>query len=187
VAPEIVQVHIVLPAPHSTTWWDRLTQFLGARLSINRRPEVGTTFTVESTAYAPAIAQTDATPCLTAAGTHVRPGVVASNFLPLGTLLKINDQEFIVEDRMNARYEGPYIDVWFPSTTDARTFGRKKLDITISGYSEPGAPIRGGEKMTSAEKEKQSPGVWQRFLSGLTSFLGARTGVDSNSNDVACF
>src|SRR3990167_1248447 len=40
---------------------------------------------VTITAYSSTPEETDSTPFITASGTHVRDGVVAANFLPLGT------------------------------------------------------------------------------------------------------
>src|SRR3989338_10372975 len=89
---------------------------LGARAII--RPEPGTTMTVPITGYAPSPYQTDATPCITAAGTRVRPGTLAANFLPLGTLLQIDDEVYIVEDRANSRYYQT-VDIFFASPSVA--------------------------------------------------------------------
>ncbi|TAK04156.1 hypothetical protein EPO34_03355 [Patescibacteria group bacterium] len=78
--------------------------------------------------------QTDDTPFVTASGTHVRDGIVAANFLPIGTKVKIpqlfGDKEFIVEDRMNARY-GQAMDVWMESRDEARKLGRRRAMIEV--------------------------------------------------------
>jgi len=111
---------------------------LGARAIV--RPEPGTTMAVPITGYAPSPYQTDSTPCITAAGTRVRPGTVAANFLPLGTLLQIDDEVFIVEDRANSRYYQT-VDIFFPSTSDALEFGRQHKEITILGYGQPGQTL----------------------------------------------
>jgi len=46
---------------------------------------------VTATAYNSVPEQTDDTPFITASGSHVRMGVIAANFLPMGTLVKIPD------------------------------------------------------------------------------------------------
>ncbi len=93
--------------------------------------------TVPATAYNSVPGQTDDTPFITASGTHTRPGVIAANFLPIGTHLTIpdiyGDQVFIVEDRMNSRYD-ERIDIWMESVSDARQFGLK--NVTIHVYPE---------------------------------------------------
>lgn len=86
------------------------------------------------TAYSSTHDQTDASPFITASGTRVRDGVVAANFLPIGTKVKISsvfgDKTFVVEDRMNARYLHR-LDIWMPSRAQALQFGVKTLEIEI--------------------------------------------------------
>src|SRR3989338_11521715 len=76
-------------------------------------PEIGAkkprkTLKIVVTAYNSEPGQTDSTPFITASGTQTRDGVVAANFLPIGAIVRFpdiyGDKEFIVEDRMNARY-----------------------------------------------------------------------------------
>ncbi|MCG2688749.1 hypothetical protein L6250_03930, partial [Candidatus Parcubacteria bacterium] len=66
------------------------------------------TMQVTVSAYSSTNGQTDDTPYLTAFGTHVRDGIVAANFLPVGTVIrfpdKFGDKLFVVEDRMNERF-----------------------------------------------------------------------------------
>ena len=92
------------------------------------------TMTVTATAYNSEVGQCDDTPFITASGTTVRPGVIAANFLPIGTLIKIpeyfGDQVFTVEDRMNPRYD-KRIDIWMAEHSDARAFGVKSVAIEI--------------------------------------------------------
>jgi len=81
---------------------------------------------VTVTAYSSRESETDSTPFITASGSRVRTGVVAANWLPLGTKVRIpeifGDQVFTVEDRMHER-NNHKLDVWFPSTSDALRFG----------------------------------------------------------------
>jgi 3D (Asp-Asp-Asp) domain-containing protein len=95
-----------------------------------------TVMQVEATAYNSVPGQTDDTPFITASGTHVRPGVLAANFLPIGTHVTIpdiyGDQVFIVEDRMNPRYD-KRVDIWMESLTDARQFGVKTITLHVYG------------------------------------------------------
>lgn len=86
------------------------------------------------TAYSSTPDQTDDTPFITAANTHVRDGVVAANFVYFGTKMRLptlyGDKVFVVEDRMNSRY--PYrVDIWMPSREQATEFGIKILPIEI--------------------------------------------------------
>lgn len=92
------------------------------------------TMTVTSTAYSSDVAQTDSTPFITASGTTVHHGVVAANFLPIGSKIKIpdyyGDEIFVVEDRMNARYT-KRLDIWMASRAEAKQFGIRKVNIEI--------------------------------------------------------
>ena len=86
------------------------------------------------TAYSSTRDQTDSTPFVTAAGTRVRDGVMAANFLAFGTKARIpalfGDKVFTVEDRMNARYPNR-VDIWFASRAEARAFGARAAEIEI--------------------------------------------------------
>lgn len=93
---------------------------------------------IVATAYSPRPQETDSTPFITAAGTRVRDGIIAANFLPLGTLVRIpelfGDKIFTVEDRMNRRYTHTYphrIDVFFHDTEKAIRFGKQSLTLEV--------------------------------------------------------
>jgi len=96
------------------------------------------TYVVPMTAYTSDPAQTDDTPCITASGLDVCErnieNVVAANFLPLGTRVKIpemyGDRIFYVEDRMNKRYDYR-MDIWMKDITDARQFGLRTLTVEV--------------------------------------------------------
>ncbi len=87
------------------------------------------------TAYSSTPFETDDTPFITAAGTSVRNGVIANNYFPFGTKIKIpelyGDKIFIVEDRMNWRKGNYQFDIWFPSHQEAKNFGAKRTVIEI--------------------------------------------------------
>lgn len=86
------------------------------------------------TAYSSHTWQTDDTPFITAAGTSVRDGIVATNLLPFGAKIRIpevyGNKVFVVEDRMHPKnyYK---VDIWFPSYWEAKTFGVKKTYIEV--------------------------------------------------------
>jgi 3D (Asp-Asp-Asp) domain-containing protein len=92
------------------------------------------TYEVSVSAYSSTPDQTDDSPFITAKGTYVRDGIVAANFLPMGTAIKIpaiyGDKIFIVEDRMNKRY-WYNMDIWMADRSAALKFGRKTLTIEI--------------------------------------------------------
>jgi len=91
------------------------------------------------TAYSSTPDQTDDSPFITAANTPVRHGVIAANFLPFGTEVKIpalfGDEVFIVEDRMHRRKSG-FIDIWMPTRKAALKFGIKRAEIVIINDTE---------------------------------------------------
>ncbi len=92
------------------------------------------TMKIMVTAYSSEVAQTDDTPFITAFGTRVRDGIVATNFLPKGTIVRFpdvyGDKEFVVEDRMNKRYYY-HMDIWMAEKGSAVTFGAKVLNMEI--------------------------------------------------------
>lgn len=91
-------------------------------------------FLVPITAYSSTYDQTDSSPFITASGTRVRDGIVATNFLPIGTKIKIpqyyGDKIFTVEDRMNRRYWN-HIDIWMSDRGQAIQFGLRRAQIEV--------------------------------------------------------
>jgi 3D (Asp-Asp-Asp) domain-containing protein len=146
----------------------RYSRYLSTRVAPVRYP-VGTVIrNVSTSGYATSPRQTDATPCVGAAGTIVGPGTVAANFIiPLGTIVKIehpalndlmpNQKIFITEDRMNRRYYRA-IDILFPSTSTALVWGRRPVTVTILGYGKPGEPLP-SNLLADSEPSPTSPVV----------------------------
>lgn len=175
--------------------------WLGIRVSSVIRPPIGTKLAVNSSAYASSPYQTDNSPCVTAAGTIVRVGTAASNFLPLGTVVTVVDpadslltKDLIVEDRMHPRFAGRYLDIWFPSTSQALEFGRRQMEIAVVEYGEPGQKI-GEERLAASPPteeppaEDAPPGRWELVklrVRVLTAFLQTRISQDVNRYDVDC-
>ena len=95
--------------------------------SPNRPPAVKV-YKTTITGYSSTPEETDDTPFTTASGTPTRPGVVAANFLPFGTKIRIpalfGDRIFTVEDRMHIR-NSDKVDIWFSSKEEALNFGRR--------------------------------------------------------------
>ena len=88
------------------------------------------------TAYTSTVDQCDDDPFIAASGKHVYDGMIAANWLPFGTKIKIpslyGDKIFTVDDRMNARYGYGRMDVWLDtSRTEARKFGVKRVEIEV--------------------------------------------------------
>jgi 3D (Asp-Asp-Asp) domain-containing protein len=87
------------------------------------------------TAYSSTPWETDEDPHITASGKIVRDGIVANNFLPFGTKIKIpeifGDKIFVVEDRMNPERSNYQFDIWFEDYFEALKFGAKKTYVEI--------------------------------------------------------
>ena len=92
------------------------------------------TMNVTVSAYSSTKDQTDGDPYLTALGTPVRDGIVAANFLPIGTVIrfpdKFGDKIFVVEDRMHEKY-GLQVDIWISNQEEAKKFGIQYLKMEI--------------------------------------------------------
>lgn len=92
------------------------------------------TMYVNVTAYSSTNGQTDDTPYITAFGTPVRDGIIAANFLPIGTVVrfpdKFGDKLFVVEDKMNERFS-LQVDVWMSDREEAKKFGIQFLKLEI--------------------------------------------------------
>lgn len=101
---------------------------------VAKNVEAKRTMVVLATAYSSTPDQTDDTPFVTAWNTRVRDGIIAANFLPFGTEIRIpeifGDKIFVVEDRMHQRYFYR-VDVWFPERSLAKEFGVKKVTIEV--------------------------------------------------------
>jgi len=86
------------------------------------------------TAYSSTPEETDDTPFITAMGTTVRDGIIATNLLPFGTKVTIpklfGNKVFVVEDRMHSRKKNN-VDIWMDSKEDAINFGIAYADIVI--------------------------------------------------------
>ena len=111
----------------------RQSRSLISRLpSVTSHLAVGTAIKVLATAYSSTGDQTDASPTTTASGAQTRPGTLAANFLPFGTIVKIGGQIYTVEDRLNSRYNGKsLVDLWFPSRDQALAFGVRVVEMEI--------------------------------------------------------
>lgn len=98
------------------------------------KPKAAERRTIYITAYSSSEDETDSTPFITASGTEVRDGIVATNALPMGTNVRIpelfGDKIFVVEDRMHHRFKDR-LDIWMPSKAEALRFGKKLAEVEI--------------------------------------------------------
>ncbi len=86
------------------------------------------------TAYASVPGETDSDPFITASGEYVHDGIIAANWLPFGTKVKIpaifGDKIFTVEDRMNKVFS-QRADIWMPTVSQAFRFGIQHVTVVI--------------------------------------------------------
>lgn len=190
---EIEQIEPVEEDPSAwvsiKTFLRRIPKFLQLRAGILPLPAPGTKFQVVAVAYSPTVDQNDISPCITATGARVAPDVVATNFLPFDTRLRIDGREYVVRDRMNAKYNGQYIiDIWHPTRREALAFGRQELVIEILGSPEaiarqqrrsvasvPSSPSPEPGASPEAPVEQTSPGFFTAISDILQRFIGARS------------
>ncbi|MFH1192794.1 MAG: 3D domain-containing protein [Candidatus Jorgensenbacteria bacterium] len=86
------------------------------------------------TAYSSSPDETDSTPFTTAMNSETHDGIVAANFLPLGSKIKIpalfGDKVFLVEDRMHRR-KTDFVDVWMATKEAAQHFGITRAVVEV--------------------------------------------------------
>jgi len=101
----------------------------------NPPPKVAWKMPAIITAYSSTPWETDDSPYITAAGTWVRDGIVANNYLYFGTKIRIpeiyGDKIFIVEDRMNREKSNYHVDIWFSDYQKALSFGAERTYIEV--------------------------------------------------------
>lgn len=100
----------------------------------SNRPKDPNKIRVVVTAYSSCPMETDDDPYITASGNWVQEGIVATNFLPFGTEIKIpevfGNRVFVVQDRMHHRKKYQ-VDIWFSSKAGAIDFGVRHTYILL--------------------------------------------------------
>lgn len=93
------------------------------------------TLTVTATAYSSSPDQTDGTPFITSNNKRVYDGLIAANWLPYNTKIRIpdyfGDKIFTVNDRMNPRYATGRFDIWMQDHGEAVKWGNRQVRIQI--------------------------------------------------------
>lgn len=139
--PEVAEPVAVktAPAPKPATVGTKKSWNTISSPDLETKPEYSSeaaarTMVVPTTAYTSDPAETDSTPFTTADGSRVRDGIVAANFLPHGTRIRIPDyfgnKVFEVHDRMNSRYQ-TRVDIWMTNKSDAYAWGVRNVKIEI--------------------------------------------------------
>lgn len=105
-------------------------------------PAIEKVLRLKITAYTSLVAETKSygSPYITADGSYVHDGVVATNLLPFGTKVMIpslfGDEVFTVDDRMSAKLMDN-MDVWMPTYRQAIVFGAHTADVEVLAPSAP--------------------------------------------------
>lgn len=116
-------------------------------LSANVSTETAPTAAEAITAPQAYVATAYSLPGRTASGMRVAKGVIAADprVLPLGTRVRLEagpySGEYIVADTGSA-VKGRKIDVWVPSNSEARRFGRRNVRLSVLSYGGRHAKIR---------------------------------------------
>lgn len=82
-------------------------------------------------AYSASVRECEKADGITASGTKATEGrTIAAGHLPFGTIVRINGQEYIVEDRFGGGYHDR-IDIYHENEQDAWDFGRQEIEVEI--------------------------------------------------------
>lgn len=88
------------------------------------------------TAYTPALDECAKTDGITASGAVAIQGVtVASDALPFGTELIINNHKYIVQDRFGGGYATHRIDIFMNNKEEAFKFGRQTKVVEVRRFT----------------------------------------------------
>lgn len=128
-------IPIFLPFPSELSQADTHKLYAIKTYAINRKERAKKIIKVRVTAYSSTYDQCDASPFITASGTHVHDGTLAANCLPFGTKVRLpgyfGNKIFTVEDRLAPRLGCSTIDIWFPNRASAMQFGSIYTTIEI--------------------------------------------------------
>jgi 3D (Asp-Asp-Asp) domain-containing protein len=83
------------------------------------------------TQYTPRPEETDSMPFITASGKRVEEGMIANNCLEFGTIVEIENEFYVVEDRMNKRFSCNHFDILVFDLGKAIEFGKRNMTVTV--------------------------------------------------------
>ncbi len=97
---------------------------------------IGRTLAFEASAYTASSEETDGSPCIAASRANICDpanfNTIATNDLPIGTIVLVNGEAKVVRDRMNERYTGKNVlDILMQSKADARQWGRRQITVSV--------------------------------------------------------
>ncbi len=108
-----------------------LVNLIGEGIDTMSQEDMNQKKTGNFSAYTASVFETDSTPTITASNQQVRDGVAANNCLPFGTIIKVNDKMYEIQDRMNERYGCDNFDIFMWDHSEAIEFGRQMLSYEI--------------------------------------------------------
>ncbi len=121
-------------------------------------PAIKEVLDLRITAYTSLPNETDNTPFITADGSYVHDGIVATNLLPFGTKVMIpslfGDKVFTVHDRMNRKFMDS-MDIWMATFSSAIRFGvhDAKILVLAPDTAAKTAPANTGTALTATLTE----------------------------------
>jgi 3D (Asp-Asp-Asp) domain-containing protein len=91
-----------------------------------------------ATAYCPCKACCGKSDGITASGVKAKQGITcAINWLPFGTLVSVDGETYIVEDRGarsdfgDKKHHNKHVDIFFNKHSDAKKFGRRVVEVEV--------------------------------------------------------
>lgn len=93
----------------------------------------------------------------TATGRYVSKGLIAADrsVLPLGSRVRLEagsySGEYTVADT-GAKIRGKKVDIWMPSSGEARRFGRRAIKLTVLKYGGKGKSLTNGNMLIRAKR-----------------------------------
>ncbi len=105
-----------------------------ATMAVQTIPAIQKTMDLRITAYTSLTDETDNTPFITADGSYVHDGIIASNLLPFGTKVMIpslfGDKVFTVHDSTSKKFSNS-VDIWMATKGAAVVFGVHTADVVV--------------------------------------------------------
>ena len=91
----------------------------------------------------------------TASGAKAKEGYTcAANFVPLGSVIIYEGHKYVVQDRMNPKYNR-HVDIFMESHNKALQFGRKKARVQVITQGDMKA-MHPDEKRTNTQSDKKT-------------------------------
>jgi 3D (Asp-Asp-Asp) domain-containing protein len=120
----------------------------------------------------------------TASGAKAKEGYTcAANFVPLGSVIIYNGHKYVVQDRMNPKYNR-HVDIFMESHKKAIEFGRKeaKVQVLTQGDTPKKTSTKKESKKQNNKKTKQQSPVKNNKKNDSTPTVAQSTHTSNPSN-----